>query len=382
MKCLISLFLLLGSLGLLAKSAPVKKSTVPPLRIGYIASLSQNESAQRALRALKLIVSEFNQSGGIGGRPIEVLVYDNKHSPINNFALFRQIKKDRLVALTGVHSSNDGLIIARLAEEAHLPLVVSSATHPDITKNRRYVVRVCFSNEDEAIFLSKFAKKDLKAKRVAILTDVSDSFSTSLSQLFSTHFVQNGGKVVYRHDIRSNERDFSTMIQSINNLKEKPEMILSSTSAMEGGYLISQLNSSGLSIPVVGNDGWQSGNLSLALEKIAQGGITAYFPAHWYTRVNLPESNTFLKEYEKRYRETLDSSDVDSALTYDAGNFLLTALAKAQSVEPLALISSLRRQALSGVSGRIDLRDGRDPKKTIYMLSIKKGKLITPGVAE
>lgn len=376
------LFLCL-SLHAAPKASLRKPRPLPPLRIGFIAGLSgpQSESAQKALKALELIVSDFNLSGGVAGRRIEIVTYDNKRSPINNFAIFKEIKKDHLVALTGVHNSNDGLIIAKLAEGMHLPLVVASATHPDITKGRRFVVRVCFNNAAEATFLSHFAKKDLRVKRVAILTDVSDSFTTSLSSLFATQFAQGGGKIVYQQDIRTNDRDFTSFIQTLTALKEKPEAILAATSAMEGGYLISQLASSGFSIPVIGNDGWQTNNLGTALEKITHDGITAYFPAHWHTNVNLPESNTFLKEYEKRYGENLNSADVDAALTYDAGNTLITALSRANSVETGAVMAALKNNPLGGVSGRIDLRNG-DPKKTIYMLSIRKGKLITPGVAE
>lgn len=375
-------FILIFFLSVLLFARPNSSSLVPSIRIGYIAALSGNESAHKALKALKLLVAEWNLSGGIAGRKIELFVYDNKHSPINNFALFRQIKKDRLVALTGVHSSNDGLIIAKLAEQMHLPLVVASATHPDITRDKRYVVRVCFDNREEAIFLSRFAHKEIRAQKVAILTDVSDSFATSLSLLFSRDFLRMGGKIIFRQDIRTHDRDFTSFIQTLSALKEKPDAILASTSAMEGGYLISQLASSGLSIPVIGNDSWQGDNLELALKKIVQGGMAAYFPAHWHVGVPFSESKKFLKEYENKYHEKIGSSDVDAILTYDAGKLLLNALQRSASVEPEVLVSALKKNSVSGVSGKIDLDEGPGPRKPIYLLSIRKGNLFTAKEAE
>lgn len=93
-------------------------------------------------------------------------------------------------------------------------------------------------------------------------------------------------------------------------------------------------------------------------------------------------SNVFLEEYRKKYQESLDSSDADAALTYDAGNFLLTALSKAETTNPEELMQTIRRLDLNGVTGKISLAERSEPKKTINILTIKKGKILAPGVAE
>ena len=99
-----------------------------PVRIAYVGGLTGNfgQAAQKSLKALQMVAREFNASGGIRGRAIEILPYDTKFSPVTNISIFNNILKSGAVAITGIHASNDGLILGELAEKHHLPMMVAS----------------------------------------------------------------------------------------------------------------------------------------------------------------------------------------------------------------------------------------------------------------
>lgn len=370
-------FLVLYSLGINASEAKT------PIKIAYVGGLTGNfsQSAQKSLKALKLVVKQFNEKGGIHGRPVEVLPYDNGFSPVRNISIFEKLKKEGAIAIVGIHASNDGLVLSKLAEENHFPLVVASATHPGITKDKKYVARVCFTDNAQGIFLAKHAYETLKARKAAIVVDVSDSFTDYLAKVFTKKFTALGGTIVGNYPIRTNDKDFSSIITALKN-QTLPDVLFVSASAMESSYLVSHLTNSGVKVPLLGNDGWQNNDLGLVLKNMEQNTFEAFFTAHWYRDLSYRESHSFIRDFENEYEEKLSSFDADTVLTYDAGLLLLSALSKTSKLTPDSIMNQIRKTRISGVTGTIEFSGLGDPVKPVHLLRIAKGKLKVPGVAD
>jgi branched-chain amino acid transport system substrate-binding protein len=367
MKVLI-LFLLFSSL-VVAQTETVK--------IAYVGGLTGNYSqcAQKSLKALKLAVKEFNQQGGLKGRKVEVLEFDSQASPVTNYKIFEEIQRKHAVAITGIHTSNDALILSELAEKNRLPMVVASATHPGVTKDKKYAVRVCFNDDMQGEQLAKYARKVLKARNVSVVVDVSDSFTSYLSESFQKTFTSLGGKIVQTHPIRTNDTKFNQIVDSLKNVNN--DLLFISANALESGYLLTQMAIANMKVPVLGSDGWQNNDLILALRNLHQTNINAHFSVHWFREINLPESKSFIKNYQREYGEAPNSSDADMVLTYDAGKLLLSAMQQAKSLNGNDLIESIRKQTISGVTGKIKMREHSDPEKQVHILRIKNGELLT-----
>lgn len=353
-----------------------------PIKIAYFGGLSggSNQSAQKPLKALKLLVKEFNKKGGVKGTPVEVLAYDNGIEPIKNVALFKKLKKDGVIAIVGLHTSNDGLILSKLAEKYEIPLIVASATNPKVTEGKKYVTRVCFNDDAQGTFLAESAYQRLQARNVAVVVDVSDSFTTYLAKFFSEKFQSLGGKIVGTYSIHTNEKDFTAVI---NKLKAEAhaDLIFLSASALESGYFMADLTRKGIKTPLLGSDGWQNLDLENVLKD--QKSVHAYFSAHWYKELDTKESKEFVQAYEAEYGEKLFSFDADPVLTYDAGNLLLTALTQTASLDAKAIMDQVRKTQVNGVTGKIEFTGNTDPKKTLFFLEMANGKVApAPTVAQ
>lgn len=348
-----------------------------PIKIAYVGGLTGNlsQAAQRSLKALKLAVKKVNEKGGIRGRRVEVLAFDNKFSPVTNITIFEEIKKSGVVAVTGLHVSNDALVLSKLTEEARIPLIIASATHPAITKGQKYVTRVCFTDDAQGLALSEFAIKKLGRKSVVTIVDVSDSFTDYLSKTFSRHLSEMGGKVLATYPIRTNAKDFSEIMENIQRNK-KPDMLFAAASAMESSYMISFLAKSKLRIPLMGSDGWQNSDLGHILRNLEQNDMEGFFSVHWHLDLPYEASKRFVRDYETEYKEKLTSFDADPVLTYDAGTLLLTALESSKDFAPDSIMSALRETSFDGVSGKIAFSKSPDAMKKVHILKISKGKLI------
>lgn len=348
------------------------------IKIAYIGGLSgrNSEASQRSLNALRLVVEQFNKEGGVSGKPVEILAFDNESSPIKNLSIFRKAKLEGAIAITGVHISNDGILLADMAEKEKIPLVVASATNPEISTNRHFVVQVCFTDDYEGDLLAQFALKDLKARNIITVTDVSDNASSRVAKAFLQAVRSRGGNILKTYLIRTGYQDFSEIVSSIKSLAAV-DLIFVSASSVESIFLLHQINRAAIHTSILGTDNWQNQDLAEGLHSLGDTVTTAIFPAHWHDRLAGSTSKKFLREYETRYRQRLSAFDADPALTYDAGKLLLVALRKAGSQDPSKIMSAIRSISLDGATGTIRFNSAGQPIKDVFFLRMV-GRIVEP----
>lgn len=349
----------------------------PPIKIAYVGGRtgSHNSPSNKALKVLQMITAKYNKEGGIQGRQIVVTAFDTQGTAQGSVRVMKEIKTGGYLAIIGVHSSNDGLMLSKLAEESKIPLVVVSATHPDITKNKKYVVRTCFNDNTQGNFLADFSTRQLHLRRTIVITDVRDSFTSYLANVFQKRAKRNGAKIIASYSIKTNDRDFSEIIKNISNV-ENPDSIFMATSAMEAVYLMTQLNANNITLPIIGNDGWQNDDLLLALKTVPQTLPKAYFSVHWYKEQANSATQNFLRLYKRVNKESLESTDVDSVLMHDSAELLYRALTKVTSSGPTAIMAQLKATSFSGMTGKIKFTLNNEMQKDIFMLKISSGKLL------
>ena len=131
-----------------------------PIRIGAAISLSgrYSDSAAFIRDGYKLFIDETNAAGGIGGRPLELVVYDDASSPDTGRVLAeRLINRDEVSLILGPYSSPITDAIAGVCERAQVPMLASIASDAGIWERR--VLKWTFqaflsSTYDQESFLS------------------------------------------------------------------------------------------------------------------------------------------------------------------------------------------------------------------------------------
>ena len=123
-----------------------------PIRVGQIASLTGDHAAygQAERDAVEIAVGEINSAGGILGRPIELIVYDNRsrqEDMVN--ATRRLIDNDKVCAIIGPASSGMHIAVASIIDRGRIPQIGTLPTNPLVTvdengKTRPYNFRICF----------------------------------------------------------------------------------------------------------------------------------------------------------------------------------------------------------------------------------------------
>jgi branched-chain amino acid transport system substrate-binding protein len=366
---------LLLSLALLLPLSPASAasaaSAAEPIKLGEIEPLTGKEAAfgQQAHRGVQMAIAEINARGGVLGRPLAVVVEDNQSKPGDSATVAKKlVSREKVVAILSGGTSSNCLEIAPIAQAARVPFVATTATAPEVTDKRDYIFRSCFIDPFQGAVLAKFARTTLKAKRVAVLTSVSASYSVGLSKVFREKFTALGGEIVADQKYSEGDKDFRAQLTAIK--AAKVDAIAATGFYTEAALICKQARDLGLNIPVFGGDGWEAPELIEIGGKAVEG---TYYASHYSSSSTAPEVAEFVKKYRARYNgETPDSM---APLAYDATLIVAEAIARAGTTEGPKLRAALTAtKNFPGVTGRTTIDAQRNASKSAVILTVKNGQ--------
>ncbi|HYM90891.1 MAG TPA: amino acid ABC transporter substrate-binding protein [bacterium] len=138
--------LAVGLLLALWTPAPLAMSAEGPIRIGASLSLSGTYASlgQNQRRGYELCAKDVNERGGVLGRKIEFVLYDDQSDPATGVRLYEKlITQDKVDVLLGPYSSPITEAVANVNEKYMMPLVAPQASTTSIfRKGRKYIFMV------------------------------------------------------------------------------------------------------------------------------------------------------------------------------------------------------------------------------------------------
>ncbi|MCC6866331.1 MAG: ABC transporter substrate-binding protein [Ignavibacteria bacterium] len=318
---------------------------------------------------LKLAVEELNNSGGLLGKKVKLITYDDQGKPSEaQTVVQRLIKNDNVVAVIGEVASSNSKAGAPICQQNKIPMITPASTNPEVTAIGDYIFRVCFIDPFQATVVSKFILNTLKLKRVALLKDVKNAYSTGLADFFEKEFKDMGGEIVEVQSFSAGDKDFKAQLTSIK--AQNPEAIFIPAYYTDVNLISIQAREIGLTCPLIGSDGWESEKLTEGKAKDALEGC--YFSTHVSTENPDPKIQEFIAKYKAKYNSMPDAM---SFLAYDAGLILFEAIRKAGTTNPEKVKDELAKiKDFAGVTGKITINAQRNAVKPAVILEIKDGK--------
>lgn len=238
------------------------------------------------------------------GQPVKLFLTDTKSDKIEAAnAVSRLIEKEKVAAIIGEVISSDTLAGVPIAERAGVPNLTPTATNPLVTQNRRFAFRACFVDDLQGRVAARFARENLKAKRVAVLIDQAQDYCVGLANFFMAEFRQRGGRVVAESYIQTGDQDFTAQISAFKD--QDPDLIYAPNYYAEDALLAKQLQDLGVKVPILTGDGAQVPELLSIGGKAVEG---MYFTAHFHRQGAVtPRGRQFLQAYEATYHKGLDA---------------------------------------------------------------------------
>jgi branched-chain amino acid transport system substrate-binding protein len=357
-----------ATFALMATTARAGDETI---KVGHYASTTGKEATfgLSTDNGVKLAVKEINAAGGLKGKKIELITYDDKgESKEAGTAVTRLITNDKVTAVLGEVASSLSLAGGAVCQQYGVPMISPSSTNPRVTAGRDMVFRVCFTDDQQGYALAKFARENLKLTKAAILYDQTQAYSKGLRDYFDKDFKEMGGTIVAEQTYSGGDQDFSAQLTTIK--AKNPEIVFVPGYYTDGGNIALQARKLGLNCPLLGGDGWDSEQLGAIGKDAIEG---SYYSNH--SAPDQPNSNIgeFINKYKSEYSG--QTPDALTGLGYDAMMVLFDAMKRAKSLEGKDLAKAISEtKDFKGVTGTITIDKNRNAAKPIVIVKMKKGQ--------
>ena len=364
------------------------------LVLGEYGSLTGNDATfgQSTKAGVEVALDDLaaTKEGKVGGMRVRIVVEDDRGLPEEAATVVQKlINQDRVIGVLGEVASSRSLAGGPICQQAGVPMISPSSTNPEVTKKGDFIFRMCFLDDFQGWVMAKFVAENLGLKKVAVLKDVKNDYSIGLANYFTEAFTKMGGQVTVTSSYSAGDSDFRAALTTIK--ARQPQAVIVPGYYTEAGLIARQARELGITVPLVGGDGWESEKL-IEIGGEAMNGC--YYSNHWALDAPDPRLQDFLKRYRDKFH---GDPDAIGGLAYDAANVLLQAMEQLATSDPQAFKglgsskagTAERKEACgklrdiiaatkdyTGVTGTITLDQNRDASKPAVVIEIKDGKKV------
>ena len=326
----------------------------------------------------ELAVAQINERGGVDGRPIELVVHDDRSDPARAIGIATQLTDDAsIVGVIGHVNSGTTRAAARIYNDPERALLTISptATSAELSSAGPWTFRVCATDLTHGPALARWAVGSLGSRRAAVLY-ANDSYGRGMLASFSGAFREAGGALV------ASDPYLPALVDSVDLLRPYLERAIARNAdvLMIGGELdvampaLAMARAMGFTGPLIGGDGL------LGMEEEAPDARDVYISTGFLADQPGAAARQFVQEYQARFGALPTG---DAALAYDAVNLMAMSLGEAgtgrSALRDFVAGIGTATPAFTGVTGAIAFDENGDVvDKEVVVGTIREGRLVSP----
>ncbi|QSV45226.1 ABC transporter substrate-binding protein [Geobacter benzoatilyticus] len=324
-----------------------------PLRIGALFSVTGPASflGEPEKNTLEMLVKQANARGGVGGRKLELVVYDTQGDVTKSVQLANKlIKNDRVSVIVGPSTTGESMAVIPLAEKEKIPLI-SCAAGIKITEPVKKWVFKTPANDHVAVEKILIQAARSKQKNIAIIT-VSDGFGSSGREQLKAMAGKKGFRIVADEVYGPKDTDMTAQLTKIKS--SRPDAIICWGTNPGPAIIARNVKQLGIKTPLYMSHGVASKKfIQLAGADAAEGIILPAGKLTVFDKLtkNDPQAK-LLRDYDQAYRKGFGvEASTFGGYAYDAFLLISNALKKGGAPAQLrdGLEQSRRVVSISGI---------------------------------
>ncbi len=358
-----------------------------PIKIGLSGPFTGGSSPMGvSMRdAIRLAVDEINRSGGVLGRPLQLVERDDEAKNERGVQVAQEmIHRENVVAALGFINTGVMLASSRFYQDAKIPVITPGPTGTQVTRQfnppehpDNYVFRVSLPDNIQAEMIAEEAVRKRGYRKVAILAD-----STNYGQLgredMTAALDKRGVKPVAVE--KFNVKDVDMTAQLLRAKSAGAEAILTYAVGPELGQIANGMAKLAWKVPMIGSHTLSMPNFIETAGPNAEGAI---FPQTFVPGATT-KGTAFVDNYKKTYKVERISGLGWAAPAYDTVYLLAAAIKQSGSTEGPKIREALEnlKEPVDGVLMRYSKpfsKDNhelfRDASKAV-MATIQKGEVV------
>ncbi len=348
------------------------------IKIAVAGPMTGNSSdvGKQLENAARMKIEEINAAGGIDGKKVEMVVFDDKSDNGEAASVARQIAADDSISIVIGHFNSRCTIAGR--DEYNRKGIVEftpASTNSTVCKGFEWTFRNLYRDDYQGPFLARYAKNALGWKKVAIFFDNDDyggGLKDSIVEEAKKIGLETGEPIAYES---GKTNDFKPLVEQIRD-KGCDGVIVSglyNEAALIAKVLRNDLHSD---LVILGGDGLFDPAYVTLAEKAAEGTLITT-PFVFSAANDSPEAKSFYETYKKKYEK---EPGAWAALSYDAVGMALDAIkevgADRRKIKDWLAGRTTAEKGYKGVTGLTYFdAEGDCPSKGATVAVVKDGKL-------
>ena len=326
-----------------------------------------------------LYIDQLNEAGGINGKQIKVLEYDDKADGVEAVNAFNLACDKGITAVIGSVLTGATIALADATYEVNMPQITASATAAGVTviedtgDVRTNVFRSCFIDPFQGEKMADYAYNVVGAKTASVFYQTGNDYSEGVMQAFVDKAAELGLEVVASEAFAEGDKDFKA--QMTNIAAKNPDVVFAPIYYAEAGLAVTQGRQAGLTAMFLGGDGFGSIKDYASAEDL-EG--TVYCSGYAPGTESVAQ---FEADYQTVYGEAVPN--MFAPLAYDAAMIMCEGLKAAEAAGLTAGTEEYKQAVIDaiasmsgveGITGTYSFDEFNNPIKSAAIIELTGGE--------
>jgi branched-chain amino acid transport system substrate-binding protein len=363
----------LGACGKQEDKAKTGSSLERVVKIGHAAPLTGGIAhlGKDNEYGAKLAIDEANARGTtIGGEKIvfELLSEDDEGKPDKGPIIAQKFVDAKVAGVVGHLNSGVTIPASAVYNQAGIPMISGSATNPKLTEQDfNNVFRTVGRDDQQGPAIASYLSAQYQPKTVAVIDDAT-AYGEGIANEVEKTLKAAGVVVLPREKGTDKTTDWKAILTKLKG--KNPDAVFYGGMDLGAGPMLRQGRELGIKAVFAFGDGACTDKMKELAGEASEGLICS--------QAGIPvqaASKDFLKAFKAKFNA---DPLIYAPFTYDAANLIITAMQKADSVEPAKYLPELAKLSFHGASGSIEFDQRGDRKDAEMTIFTMKGGTITP----
>ena len=326
----------------------------------------------------QIAVDEINAAGGINGKQIEYRFEDDQNDAEKAVNAYNTLKDWGMQMLVGTTTTAPCIAVAGKTASDNMFQITPSASATDVlSSGNGNIFQVCFTDPNQGIASAQYIAENKLAKKVGIIYDSSDVYSSGIEEKFEAEAKDKGLQIVSKAAFTADSKtDFGTQLQKAKDAGA--DLLFLPIYYQEASIILKQADTMGYKPKFFGVDGMDG---ILTVEnfdtKLAEG-VMLLTPFAADAKDKAVQN--FVKTYKEKYEDTPNQFAADS---YDAVYALKAAIEESKATPDMSAsdmcdalkgaMTKIKMQGLTGGKDGLTWNESGEVTKSPKAVIIKNG---------
>ncbi|GHT83919.1 ABC transporter substrate-binding protein [Spirochaetia bacterium] len=327
------------------------------------------EYGKSFLIAAQIMVEKWNAAGGVLGRRIEIVNYDDKNSAEEAASIAQKIVSDKgIIGVLGHFSSGVSMTAAPTYEENQVIEISNCASHPDYSKMGKYIFRNNTVITEEFKVMVDILENDLKLKKVGVIAIKTDWGTTAGGIAVDLINRSPALDMVAYEQVLETSDDYGPAIAKLRAAGAEAVVAVGMYSLY--GPLARQYKEADPNIQLLG----VSNAYTQQIIQLGGNAVEGLFaPVSFFAESADPQVQEFVTEFKKRFG--MEPSSL-AAQAYDSIGILLQAIKNTGSLDREKVRDAIYAIDYPGITGPTTFDSIGDASHAFQKVIIQGGKFV------